>query len=362
MHFIYFSGKYALFNRVLCVIQQNRIPMPKRRAFIKQLAVASAAAVAWGFSEKEQDVVSDPERGKRVGIIGLDTSHSLAFAEMMNAEVPDPAFRGYRIVAAYPYGSRTIKRSYDRITGYMQQLKQQGVTITNSIDELLAKVDVVMLETNDGRLHREQALEVFKAHKPIFIDKPIAASYADTLAIFEDAKHHNVPVFSSSSLRYTKNVLRVNEGAIGHVIGAETYSPATIEPSHPDLFWYGIHGIEMLYAVMGTGCRQVSRIYSADTDIVVGSWQDGRIGTFRGIRRGKAAYGGCAFGQDGLSELGPYDGYGALLARIAEFFETGVSPVDASETLELVAFMEAAQLSGDQGNCPVELAAVMGNK
>ncbi len=296
--------------------------------------------------------------GKRIGMIGLDTSHSTAFTDMFNGDSADPALRGYRVVAAYPYGSKTIKSSFERIAGYTEHVKKKGVEIVGSIAELLKKVDVVLLETNDGRLHLTQALEVIAQRKPLFIDKPIAASYADAKAIFDEAERSGVPVFSSSSLRYTKNIARVREGSVGDVVGADTYSPAVIEPSHSDLFWYGIHGVEMLYATMGTGCERVSRLYTEGGDKVVGHWEGGRIGTFRGIREGQRGYGGTAFGTKGIAELGPYDGYMPLLKEIAAFFESGTSPVEAAETLELAAFMEAAQRSKERGGQFVDLDTV----
>src|SRR5690606_37166381 len=163
-----------------------------------------------------------------------------------------------KVVAAYPYGSKEIKSSAERIPGYTEEIKKMGVSIEGSISELLEKVDVVLLETNDGRLHLEQALQVFKAGKRVFIDKPIAASLKDAVAIFEASKKYNVPVFSASSLRYIKGANDIDKN---EVVGASTYSPASIEKSHPDLFWYGVHGVETLFTVMGTGCQEVVRVH-----------------------------------------------------------------------------------------------------
>src|SRR5690554_5620904 len=199
--------------------------MQKRRNFIKQVAIGSLAMGSGLFPAVASGRASHAVPGKRIGMIGLDTSHSTAFTDMFNGDSADPALRGYRVVAAYPYGSKTIKSSFDRIAGYTEHVKKKGVEIVGSIAELLKKVDVVLLETNDGRLHLTQALEVIAQRKPLFIDKPIAASYADAKAIFDEAERSGVPVFSSSSLRYTNNIARVREGSVGDVLGADTYSP-----------------------------------------------------------------------------------------------------------------------------------------
>ena len=231
--------------------------------------------------------------------------------------------------------------------------------IVESIDELIERVDVVLLETNDGRLHLEQALPVLEAGKPLFIDKPMAASLADVLALFDAADHYGVPVFSSSSLRFQPAMQDVREGSIGRVVGADAYSPAHLEATHPDLFWYGIHGVETLFTVMGVGCQDVRRIASDSTDVVVGTWADGRIGTFRGTRSGASGYGGTAFGADGVAVLDYSSGYAPLVEAIADFFRTGDVPVPPEETIEIFAFMAAADASKQQGGAPVALADVL---
>ncbi len=293
---------------------------------------------------------------KRIGIIGLDTSHSVAFSKSINE---DPQkYRGYKVVAAYPYGTKTIPSATERIPKYIEQIKTYGVEITNSIKELLGKVDYILLETNDGRLHLEQAREVFKAGKPMFIDKPLAASYADAAEIFKLSEQYKVPFFSSSSLRYIERMQEVIEGKHGKVLGADVYSPAHLDPSHPDFFWYGIHGVEMLFAAMGTGCKSVSRTHTQDTDILVGVWEDGRVGTVRGTRNGKSVYGGTIYCENAAIQLGNFTGYNALLERIVEFFDTKVTPFDGKETLEICAFIETADVSKRSNGSSIALSQV----
>ncbi|WP_229311767.1 Gfo/Idh/MocA family protein [Larkinella rosea] len=294
--------------------------------------------------------------GKRIGIIGLDTSHSVAFTKALHTAVESDTYKGYKVVAAYPYGSQRIQSSKERIPGYIEQIGKYQVAIVGSIRELLAQVDFVLLETNDGTLHLPQALEVLAARKPLFIDKPMAASLREAMAIFNAAEKYRVPVFSTSSLRYIKGMDELKKEK---VIGADTFSPATIEPSHPDLFWYGIHGIETLMAAMGPGCQQVSRVSQPDCDLVIGMWADNRIGTFRGLRNAKVGYGGTVFTQAGERVLGPFGGYEPLLAQIINFFETGKVPVTQQETIEVLALMEAADESKKQHGAFVTLESMI---
>ena len=298
-------------------------------------------------------------RSFRAGIIGLDTSHVLAFTRILNDAKVAPDLAGCRVVAAYPRGSRDIESSTKRVPGYTKQIKELGVEIVDSIPELIKRVDVVFLETNDGRPHLEQVLPVLKAGKPTFIDKPIAGSLADAVAIFEAARKYKTPVFSSSSLRYGKTTLAVRGGSIGTVTSCETTSPCSLEKTHPDLFWYGIHGVESLFTVMGAGCETVVRAEStAGKDVVVGTWKGGRTGTFVGLRPGKG-YGGTATGTKGTSPVGSYDGYKPLVVDIVRFFRTGKSSIPERETIEIYAFMEAADESKRNDGKPVSIESVL---
>lgn len=292
----------------------------------------------------------------KVGIIGLDTSHATAFTNILNGPKQRPEAFGSRMVAAYPKGSPDIPSSVERVPSYTEAVKKQGVEIVDSIEELVKRVDVVCLETNDGRPHFEQLIPVLKAGKPCFIDKPIAASLTDAVAIFEAAKKFKVPVFSSSSLRFGKNTLAVRGGSIGKVVRCETTSPASLEKTHPDLFWYGIHGVESLFTVMGTGCVSVKRGTTDDGKIqVVGDWGNGRVGIYR---EGKG-YEGKAVGEKGEAPVGSYDGYEPLLFEVLKFAHTGKPPVSDAETLEIYAFMEAADESKRQNGASITLESVM---
>lgn len=292
----------------------------------------------------------------RAGIIGLDTSHVLSFTKTLNAQPQKPEVMGVHMVAAYAQGSKDIESSTKRVPEYIEKVKAMGVEIVPSLGVLLDKVDVIFLETNDGRPHLEQLRPCLAAHKPVFIDKPIAGTLVDAIKIFDEAKAAGVPLFSSSSLRFGKTTQAVRGGSLGKVSQAETYSPASLEKTHPDLFWYGIHGVESLFTVMGTGCISVKRGTTADGKITVtGIWDGGRKGTFSENK----GYGGKAIGEKGEAAVGTYDGYDPLLFAAVHFFRTGIAPVSKEETLEIYAFMEAADESKRRNGAEVTLKEVM---
>lgn len=315
---------------------------------IRTTFLAAVFALAAAIQSHAQNI--------RAGIIGLDTSHVLAFTKTLNTDPQKPEVMGVRLVAAYPKGSPDIESSVKRVPEYTEKIKAMGVEIVDSIDKLMDKVDVVFIETNDGRPHLEQLRHCLAAHKPTFIDKPVAGSLVDAIRIFDEAKKAGVPVFSSSSLRFGKLTQAVRGGSVGKVKSAETFSPASLEPTHPDLFWYGIHGVESLFTAMGTGCQSVKRGKTPGGTIeVTGTWAGGRTGIYRENK----GYGGKAAGDKGEAEIGRYDGYDVLLYEIVKFFRTGIAPVSPEETLEIYAFMEAADESKRRNGAEVTLKEVM---
>lgn len=293
----------------------------------------------------------------RIGIIGCDTSHVTAFTEVINNPDAKGHAPGGKVVAAFKGGSPDIPSSASRVEGYSKTLAEKyQVKFYDSIEEMCLDVDAVLLESVDGRPHLAQARPVIKAGKPLFIDKPMAGSLRDVLEIFKLAREAKVPVFSSSGLRYGKDTQAVRAGSIGTVTYAETYGPCEIEPHHPDLFWYGVHAAESLFTVMGTGCETVTRGTTPEGKIeVTGVWSGGR----KGILREEKGFRGLARGEKGEAPVGSFDGYQPLVGEIMKFFKTRVAPVDPAETIEIFAFMEAADESKRLGGKPVRISEVL---
>jgi hypothetical protein len=291
----------------------------------------------------------------RAGMIGLDTSHVVAFATLLNNPKPRPALAGARVVAAYPGGSPDLPFSRNSVKGYTDALRGMGIEIVDSIDQLLKRVDVVLLESADGRQHLAQAKPVIAAGKPLFIDKPMAASVADAMRIFQLCEQKNVPCFSASSLRFAPDVRAVRQGTsgFGGVKGCTAWSCANLDMHQDEPFWYhGIHGVELLFAILGPGCKTVSRIAP---DRMVGTWNDGRKGTYVA----KSGYGVAVEGTHKSGTVGENPDYEPAVAQIVAFFKSGKPPVAAEETIEVLAFMEAADASGRRSGQPVLIEDVL---
>jgi predicted dehydrogenase len=296
----------------------------------------------------------------RVGMIGLDTSHAVEFTRRLNDSTDKDYIPGARVVEAFKGGSADIPESAKRVDGYTKTLQEKyGVKIADTIGQLVNDVDVVMIESLDGRPHLAEAAPVIDAGKTLFIDKPAAGSLRDVIEIYRLAKARHVPVFSGSSLRYYPNLQEMKATAVGEIRGAAAVGPAELEPHHPDLFWYGIHSAEALYTIMGTGCESVTCTATPDTHFVTGVWKGGKVGTLRGVRNAPYSFRMSVFGSKKVLDEELKGNYTPFLREVVKFLQTGIAPVSPEETMEIYAFMEAADESKRAGGCPVKIADVM---
>lgn len=295
-----------------------------------------------------------------IGMLGLDTSHVSAFTKLLNDPQHPHHVPGGKVMVAYPGGSPDFPMSINRVGGYTAELRDQyGVQILETPEEVAERSDLILLEAVDGRVHLDLFKRIVESGKPVFIDKPLAVETAHAKEIARIASEHNVPVMSCSALRYASQLNRaLVESADDEVIGADFFGPMELQPTQPGLFWYGIHTADMLYRVMGRGCRTVTAVTNDNYDLVIGRWSDGRLGAIRGNRKGNKQFGGfihrASNSIPAVQEASDKPYYACLLEQIMNMYDSGVSPVDFDETLEIIRFIEAANESRDSGK-PVYL-------
>jgi predicted dehydrogenase len=312
----------------------------------------------------------------KVGVLGLDNYQAVAFTQLFHDPKATGDLAGIKVVAAFPAGSPDIEESVRELPKWTKDIQNYKVAIVDLVPKLLGQVDAVMVMSLDGRAHLEQVKAVIKAGKPVYIGRPLSASLADAIEMYRMAKEHNVPIFSCSQHRFSPGFIGMrNHEDVGKVLGCDVYGGCPREPHHPDLFWHAIHGVETLYTIMGPGCVSVTRASTDIADVVTGTWKDGRVGTYRGIRKGQPKYSATVFGDKGVSPAGIYGhgvplkgvvptndrymAYEALAIEIGKFFKTRKPPVSPDETIELFAFMEAAEESKRQNGAPVKLETVL---
>ncbi|PYI52048.1 Gfo/Idh/MocA family protein [Paenibacillus flagellatus] len=291
----------------------------------------------------------------RIGIIGLDTSHVTAFTQLLNDSSQPYHVPGGQVVVAYPGGSPDFELSISRVAGFTDKLRDEyGVAIVDSVEAVAEASDAILLESVDGRVHLEQFAKIAPYGKPVFIDKPLAVESGHAKQIAELAAKHNVPVMSTSALRFAEGLTDVlADGENGAIIGVDAYGPMAIQPTQPGFFWYGIHTVEMVFAVLGKDCIDVTVTTNDDHDLIVGRWADGRIATVRGNRKGNNAFGALVHREKGSRFVDVYSNpkpyYASLLERIVPMFRGEGAAIDFAETLQVIRFIEAANESRASG-------------
>ncbi|WP_010094797.1 Gfo/Idh/MocA family protein [Ornithinibacillus scapharcae] len=286
----------------------------------------------------------------KLGIIGLDTSHAVAFIRLLHDEKENHHVAGARVALAFPGGSPHLPISRERLEGFTAELMSHPVPIAKTMEEVAEKSDAILLESVDGGVHLEQFRKIVPYRKPVFIDKPLALTSHDAEQIVLLAKQYNTPIMSSSALRFAEGLTTtLQKNYNREIIGADCFGPMEIIEDQPGLFWYGIHTIEMLYTIMGCGAKRIQSISNQNHDVLQVIWKDGRMATIRGNRAGNNQFGAIIHYKDGSEfveispKAKPY--YASLLEEALAFFREGKTRVSIDETLEIIRFMEAANRS-----------------
>ena len=315
----------------------------------------------------------------RIGIIGLDNYQAVAFAQLFNDPKATGELAGLKVVAAVPLGSNDLEGSLADLEKWKTQIAKFGVAMVGDVEKLLPQVDAVMIMSLDGRKHLQQATQALAAKKPVYIGRPMAASLADVQEIFRLAEQHQTPCWSSSQHRFSPGFIGMRDHPeVGKVLGCDVYGGCPTEPHHPEFIWHALHGIETLYTIMGPGCVSVTRTSTDYAEILTGIWSDGRVGSFRGIKKGAIKYSATVFGDKGVSTAGIYGhgvpvkgvvptndkymGYEGIAKEICKFFKGGKAPVSAAETVEIFTFMKAADLCKDTKKTTIRLDEVTSPK
>ena len=313
----------------------------------------------------------------RIGVLGLDNYQAVAYTQLFNDPKASGDLAGVRVVAAYPApASDDIPESKESLPKWKEHIVKFDVKLVDSVEELLRQCDAVMIMSLDGRKHREQAAAVLKAGKRLYIGRPLAASLEDAVAIMRLAEETKTPCWTSSQHRFSPGFIGMrNHPEVGQVLGCDIYGGCPTEPHHAELYWHAVHSIEALYTIMGPGCASVACVSTPYAEAITGTWADGRVGTYRGIKKGAVKYSATVFGDKGVSVSGVYGhgvpvkgvvptndkymGYEGIAIEMAKFYKGGAVPVPAAETLEIFAFMEAAHESKRRNGAAVRVADVL---
>ncbi len=283
----------------------------------------------------------------RVGLVGLDSSHCLAFTRILQGWETEYNIPGVQLIGAYVGGSTAFALSRDRVKGFTEEIRVcYGIPVYENITDLAQEADAMMLLSSDGRQHLAQFRQMALG-KPVFIDKPLATSTDDARRIIASAQRTGTPILSCSALRYATGIAEALPENF-ELASCEAFGPLPIYSDYPRLFWYGIHCAEMLFSLLGCGIREVQSIAHPGMDFILGEWSDGRLGVVRGMRSGSDSFGCLLHGQETVicrlvqDQPPPYY---LLLQKVIAFLAGRISPVPVEEMFAVIAFLEAASKS-----------------
>ena len=287
-----------------------------------------------------------------VGLVGLDMSHALEFTRRLNEADNVEHVPGARVVAGWPGGSKDFHLSWSRVGKFTAEVRDRfGVEIVETPEAVAERADVILITAADGRMHRVLFDRVLPFKRPMFIEKPMTLCSHEAREMFRLAAEAGVPLMSCSTARFGPPLRDALAADLGAVIGCDVYGPMPEEPTQPGLFWYGVHSIEVLNVVMGRGCREVRALRNDACDVVVATWNDGRVATFRGLRRGEWKFGMTLHRERGVQhvDLIHNSWFVQTLELIRDQLASGISSIDPADTVEIIRIIEAANASRVSG-------------
>jgi len=288
-------------------------------------------------------------RDIRVALIGLDTSHTIEFAQRMQGpHCPDEQ----RVTGLHAVSCLRFETPFQNEAGLnarQTQLEGWGIAVTTDFDRAVAQCDAIMLEINDPALHWEYFQRCVALSKPIFLDKPLADTVSHGRKIVDLAEAKNVRVFSASSLRFVPALADACD-AIPAPTFVHTYGPLGSAPAGSGVVWYGVHSFEMLQRAMGNGASRVTVLRDGLGVTCLVDYAD--------TRRGLVELSTAAWVWGGelrtVNTAAPFvvnmdTAYRDLLQQVEAFFRTGQSPVALADTLEVMALLDAAHRASESG-------------
>jgi predicted dehydrogenase len=285
----------------------------------------------------------------KISVVGLDTSHSIAYPQLMMDETFDPSKKVEGAVVTGCLRFSTPFQSEQGLDDRQAQLEKWGIPVTTDFDKAVEGCDAIMMEINDPAFHLEYFKKCAETGKPIFVDKPLADNIQNGKEIVEIAKKKNLRIFSASSLRFVPELIGAS-ASVPKPNFVSVYGPLGGAPAGSSIVWYGVHAFEMLERAMGIGAADVTTKLDKGGAVCVVEYADGRRGVVE-LNDESYLYGGCLRGEENAV---PYtvdlsQAYIEELKYVLEFFKGAEPAVTAEDALEVMAMLDAAERSSKSG-------------
>jgi predicted dehydrogenase len=279
----------------------------------------------------------------RFGLVGVNTSHADAFSRILNGSATDePTVEGGRVVAIW--GNEGDAGRVDELA-----TKHDIPNRVASASDMIGSIDAVLIvdDHGGGETHAALARPFIEAGLPTFIDKPMSTEYRDAAELFELADKTGAPLMSCSALRFAAELepARAELERIGKLSSVISTGPG-------DWYYYGVHAVELLGAVAGTGAATLHRHSFDQRDVAVISYPDGPTAIVQTLRDASYVFELVAYGENGQLSIEVKDSlafYSNTIREVVKMAETGKAPLTAAQTLEVIAILRAGEASAETG-------------
>ncbi len=281
----------------------------------------------------------------KLGIIGSDNSHAIAFSRLANIEEGHNGLRVEDARVTHIYGTDPERTAEVAEKGQIPH-------IVDAPEAMLGQVDGVACVWRHGSKHLEYALPFIEAGVPTFVDKPLAGNIADATRLVDAAESAGIGFTSFSTLRVSQATLELIaelKKSAGPLACGVVSSPADPESQYDGIFFYGIHAADMMNAVWDCGCRSVCATSHEQKVVAICKFDGGAVVTLNLPHHDKAK---CPFhilaiGKDGWSqrEIDSATAYYHGMQIFIEAMKTGKWPLSREQILEPIKVLTALDLS-----------------
>ncbi len=213
--------------------------------------------------------------------------------------------------------------------------EKMGIEYCATEDELIEKSDyLIVLSPNNPEMHWELCQKALRSGKPTYVDKTFAPDKATAEAIFALAEEGKTPMWSSSALRFSNEILDLDTSKIDSIVSVGSGVMQI----------YLIHQVEPIVKLMGT---EVEKVMYTGTDVtphIVLQYKDGRVATIAHMP--EAPFALYINNTDGTTVSIPSttEFFPNLMKALIAFFESNGEKVGApkEQTIAVIAIIEAA--------------------
>lgn len=269
---------------------------------------------------------------KKIGFIDyfLDEWHANNYPKWISENSEST---GRDFVVAYAWAEQDKEGGLDTASW----CKKHEVEMLHSMEELVEKSDYIIVLSPDHPEHHEKLSELaLKSGKPVYIDKTFSPDLRSGQRMFQLAEEHGTPLFTSSALRFTKEL----SSYVGSSEARNSLEYVAV--TGPGQFQnYAIHQLEMIVSLMGIGAQQIKSLSSKNGRLLVLDYADGRRASMLQIKDAPFQVSLQLNNGESVVISECTDFFPRLIHAMLEFFETAIPPVHKEETLEIMSILEA---------------------